>query len=125
MNQMSTVHPDAPRPPLARHGEPLWFDTLNAWTPERGHYLEQTAQVYLRRNATNTRWLIDGSSLDGYGLDGDHDDVQNCECPCERETECEAARDRADKAPLPNAIELLHLLAEALGYEAHKKPETH
>ncbi|WP_269207283.1 hypothetical protein [Rhodococcus opacus] len=35
---------------------------------------------------------------------------------CEDKDECNAIRDRMDRADLPSADDLLHLLAESLGY---------
>ena len=88
-----------------------------------GHYLEGTAKVYLRRNPANTNWILDSSGLDGSPLDAVYDDVEDSECACDfdsnddRTPEHRAAVDVAQAAELPNSVELLHLLADALGYE--------
>lgn len=42
--------------------------------------------------------------------------ARNSECMCEDKDECNAIRDRMDRADLPSADDLLHLLAESLGY---------
>lgn len=121
MTETSTVQTDAPQPPIAGHGEPLWFDTLNEWTPERGHYIEETVQVYLRLSADGTRWLVDGAAVDGCSLDSVLDRPRNSECPCNQRQDCATERHCAESVDLPNAEGLMRMLADTLGYELTKK----
>ncbi|MBO8150837.1 hypothetical protein HYG77_36645 (plasmid) [Rhodococcus sp. ZPP] len=86
---------------------------------ERGtHYIEESIWVYLMRDWDGTdRWVLDPVTVDGCGLDsGLEDGARNSECMCDNQAECSAIRDRMDKVYLPTAEELLHLLAESLGY---------
>ncbi|WP_052071044.1 hypothetical protein [Rhodococcoides fascians] len=93
-----------------------------------GHYLESDVRVFLRRNSANAGWLIDGATTDGYGLETSYERVEDRECACEfldeggtRTPEHVAATDAAEHAGLPDAEELLHLLADALGYTLTKQ----
>lgn len=90
-----------------------------AWRdlPGGSHFIEQTALVYLRLDDAGQRWIVDGSSVDGYPLDSAYDDLsaQRCECPCGQEAACEAARAAADRLPLPTGRELAALIIDALG----------
>lgn len=85
------------------------------------HKIEQTVKVYLLWDDENNEWVIDPITCDGSELDGstdgvvincgdhdDHEDVDN--------DVCEAEAVRAGLADLPNARELLHMLAEWFGY---------
>ncbi|SED97784.1 hypothetical protein [Rhodococcus koreensis] len=82
------------------------------------HYIEESIWVYLMRDWDGIdRWVLDPVTVDGCGLDsGLEDGARNSECMCEDQAECDAVRDRMDRAPLPSADDLLHLLAESLGY---------
>ncbi|MDV7357669.1 hypothetical protein R4282_32260 [Rhodococcus oxybenzonivorans] len=90
---------------------------------ERGtHYIEESVWVYLMRDWDGTdRWVLDPVTVDGCGLDsGLEDGARNTECMCEEKAECNAIRERMDKVYLPAAEELMHLLAESLGYTVTK-----
>ena len=65
---------------------------------------------------TAPRWIVDGPTVDGHPLDSAREDLAatNCECPCERPSECRAVLERADKLPLPTAAELVGLILEVL-----------
>lgn len=89
---------------------------------ERGsHYIEESIWVYLMRDWDGTdRWVLD-LTVDGYGLDsGLENGARNSECLCEDQAECNAIRDRMDRATLPTADDLMHLLADSLGYSVTK-----
>ena len=126
---MTTTHDVTPaHAQLDRNGASHSFHDLDDYDADKhGHYLEGACVVYLRRNSANTAWLIDGPTTDGYGLDTSHpeDDLvfDTDECPCghtprENEAKHVAAVDAVQS--LPNADELVHLLADALGYELRK-----
>jgi len=89
-----------------------------AWRdlPAGRHFIEQAVVVYLRLDDAGRRWIVDGSSLDGYALDSSHGDLsaQRGECPCAEDAACEAARAAADQLPLPTGRELAALIVEAL-----------
>ncbi|UOT03557.1 hypothetical protein MPY17_32240 [Rhodococcus opacus] len=90
---------------------------------ERGsHYIEESVCVYLMRDWDGTdRWVLDPVTVDGYGLDsGLENGARNSECMCEDQAECNAIRDRMDRAALPTAEVLMHLLADLLGYSVTK-----
>ncbi|AWN03675.1 hypothetical protein PBI_JACE_55 [Gordonia phage Jace] len=101
------------------------LDDAGAYDAEKhGHYIEGALKVYLRRNVANTAWLIDSPTNDGYGLDTAHPDYSlvydTDECPCgHTPRQPNKAHDAAINAirGLPNAEELLRLLADSLGYE--------
>ncbi|WP_016881389.1 MULTISPECIES: hypothetical protein [unclassified Rhodococcus (in: high G+C Gram-positive bacteria)] len=91
---------------------------------ERGsHYIEESIWVYLMRDWGGTdRWVLDPVTVDGHGLDsGLENGARNSECMCEDQTECNAIRARMDRAALPTAGDLLHLLADSLGYILTKR----
>ena len=87
------------------------------------HYIEESVWVYLMRDWDGTdRWVLDPVTVDGYGLDsGLEDGARNSECMCEDQAECNAIRDRMDRAALPTATDLMHLLADSLGYTLTKR----
>ncbi|QYA99721.1 hypothetical protein I1A62_00590 (plasmid) [Rhodococcus sp. USK10] len=82
------------------------------------HYIEESIWVYLMRDWDGVdRWVLDPVAVDGCGLDsGLENGARNSECMCEDREACDAIRDRMDRAPLPSADDLLHLLADSLGY---------
>lgn len=101
------------------------------------HYIEEHVKVYLVWDDGDRRWAIDPIIDPEYGeLDGLIDpDERGAECDCPRtdtlpgpgydqvpqdEREAreghEAALDRASEERLPDAVELLGLLADHLGY---------
>lgn len=87
-----------------------------SYLPEAPHYIETAVLVYLRLSDDGTHWIVDGASVDGYPLDSGRSEktATNDECACERDDECAALCDAADKIPLPNAEELAHLIQDAL-----------
>jgi hypothetical protein len=121
VTETSTVQSDTEQPVIGHHGEPIAYNTLAEWEPERGHYIEETVQVYLRLSADGTRWIVDGASIDGYGLDSVLDQPRNSECPCDQRQDCATARHRAESVDLPDGEGLMRMLAESLGYELTKK----
>lgn len=89
------------------------------------HKLEQTAKVYLLWDSEAQAWVVDPLTYDGGALDGSEDGVGVlCEnlpddewaAHGEYSPACDAEADNADRAGLPNAEELLRMLAQALGY---------
>ncbi|MDF3310458.1 hypothetical protein P3H15_36180 [Rhodococcus sp. T2V] len=79
------------------------------------HSIEESIWVYLMRDWDGIdRWVLDPVTVDCCGLDsGLENGARNSECMCEDRTGCDAVRDRT---ALPSADDLLHLLAESLGY---------
>lgn len=108
--------------PIGPHGSYRYFDTTCHYQPEQGHFIEDSVTVYLRLDDKSEKWIVDGPSIDGYPLDS-HDDnnPQNRECTCEDATACDKALEYGHKLPLPTAEQLMHLLAESLGYTLTKK----
>ena len=97
------------------NGSP-WF------TPEEhGHRLEHAAMVYLRRDSDNKSWLIDWPATQPERMDGVSGVVFDSECECDFDDEHTEAAEVARKSPLPTPLELLELLADALGYETRPK----
>ena len=90
------------------------------------HYIEESIWVYLMRDWDGIdRWVLDPVTVDGCGLDsGLEDGARNSECMCEDKDECNAIRDRMDRAALPSADDLLHLLAESLGYTVTRAAQS-
>lgn len=81
------------------------------------HYIEESVQVYLMRDPKGTdTWVIDPATIDGMGLSSNYDEIQNPECRCEQPDECAATVARMENVDLPDAEELLRMLADALGY---------
>ena len=89
------------------------------------HKLEQTAKVYLLWDSETQAWVVDPLTCDGMALDGSEDGVGVvCEnlpddewaAHGEYSPACDMEADNADRAGMPDAEELLHLLAQALGY---------
>ena len=80
---------------------------------DRGtHYIEESIWIYLMRDWDGIdRWVLDPVTVDGCGLDNG---ARNSECMCEDKDECTAIQDRMER--LPSTDDLLHLLAESLGY---------
>lgn len=85
------------------------------------HKIEEVARVYLLWDDATGEWVIDPICMDGSSLDGstdgvvincgdheDHEDVDN--------DVCEQEAVRAGLTNLPNARELLHMLADEFGY---------
>ncbi|WP_346923054.1 hypothetical protein [Glutamicibacter creatinolyticus] len=87
---------------------------------ERGsHYVEGAVRVYLMRDLADTdKWVIDPASF-GSSLELD-DEIINSECQCEKPQECDAVRTRMHHAEQPDGEELMHMLADALGYTVTK-----
>lgn len=113
MTTPTSTADDQPAPsPKRRDGNAHHYD----YRSDSPHYIEQTVSVYLRLADDETRWIVDSSSVDGYGLDSAHDDLSahNDECACGRPQECESTRVGADQLPLPTGAELITLLTEAL-----------
>lgn len=80
---------------------------------ERGHYIEESVQVYLRFE--NGCWVVDRPTVDGSALEPVfHTGARKEACECDDHSGCERARLRADKVPLPTGQELYALLGEAL-----------
>ena len=104
---MTTTRPD---------GHATHYD----YQPESAHFIEQTVMVYLRLSDGQTRWIVDGASVDGYGLDSSHTDetATNDECACGKDKECEAVRRKAETIPLPNGPELAQLILDAIPTES-------
>jgi hypothetical protein len=92
------------------------------------HKIEEAVRVYLVADFTTGRWVPDSATLDGYELFSDYEDGplrEACECGDENghAPDCDAFRKRAaDEFGLPDAHDLLLLLAEAYGYDL--KPRT-
>ncbi|PCK23277.1 hypothetical protein [Rhodococcus qingshengii] len=85
------------------------------------HYIEGAVQVYLMRDLDGTdAWVVDPSSF-GESLYSDHDKgLENGECRCGNPAECEAVKIRMAMANLPDGEELMHMLADSLGYTVTK-----
>ncbi|MDJ0403952.1 hypothetical protein QNA23_10705 [Rhodococcus erythropolis] len=124
MPQVSSVQSGTqyPVPEIAPHGSHLYFDSINEYRPEQGHYVEESVLVYLRLDDKSEKWIVDGSSIDGCALDTSNEDYPfNGDCTCENEEACTAALEHARKTRVPTGDELMHMLAEALGYTLTKK----
>ena len=83
------------------------------------HKIEETVKVYLLWDDQAGAWVIDPLTCDGAQLDGlERGAYINCADldVADDHGGCEAEADRANIAPLPNADELLRLLAGQLGY---------
>ena len=89
----------------------------------RAHYIEESVQVYLMRHPDGLdSWGIDPSCLDGYALDSSIDGYPlSEECLCGDDSNCERAAARMAEAHLPNAHQLLTMLADTLGYSLTKR----
>lgn len=100
------------RSPKRRDGNACRYD----YRSDSPHFIEQAVTVYLRMSDAGTQWIVDSPTVDGHSLDSAHYDLSahNSECACGNPDQCEAARQAAEKLPLPNAIELIALLANAL-----------
>lgn len=87
------------------------------------HKIEEVAKVYLQLNEDGTGWEIDPVTCDGSPLFGYDNGPIDDECMCGRSTSVEhmALIGRAEAMDLPTAEELLHLLAEELGYTVTKE----
>lgn len=80
------------------------------------HKIEEAVRVYLRLNDEGTAWEIDLPSIDGYALYSDYDDGPlNEDCECDDPEDCERVRRASLLLPLPNGVELFHMLGEATG----------
>jgi hypothetical protein len=81
------------------------------------HHIEESVAVYLHASPDGTSWGICDSATDGHALDSNYDRgplIESCECD-DTDT-CRAWVATLRKQPLPDAEQLLHLLADALGY---------
>lgn len=79
------------------------------------HDVEDSVRVYLHANEDGTEWEICDTTNDGDSLFSDYDGGPLTEgCECEDEETCKARRDRLAGENLPNAPELLKMLAEKL-----------
>ncbi|WP_431816620.1 hypothetical protein [Gordonia jacobaea] len=88
----------------------------------RAHYIEESVKVYLMRHPDGRdAWVIDPSCLDGYALDSSLDRPLSEECECGNEADCERVEARMAAAHLPNAHNLLEMLADTLGYTLTKQ----
>jgi hypothetical protein len=124
MNDLATSpvgNPTPARAPMRADGNRLWYDFetaepfIDPATGAAPHCVEHSVTVYLRLDDTGRRWIVDGQTVDGAALDA-YGDLHVSNCPCTDQAACSAVADAADKLPLPNAWELLHMLAAALDY---------
>lgn len=84
------------------------------------HYIEEGVRVYLMRDLSGTdTWVVDPSSF-GESLCSDYEDLENGNCLCGKPAECEAIKGRMAMANLPDGEELMHMLADSLGYTVTK-----
>ncbi|MEE2062195.1 hypothetical protein [Rhodococcus artemisiae] len=84
------------------------------------HYIEESVSVYLMRDLAGTNtWVIDPANFD-VALETNYDMPSNAECPCAVPEECAEIRHRMHFAPTPDGEELMHMLADALGYTVTK-----
>lgn len=85
------------------------------------HFIEEAVRVYLMRDLDGTdKWVIDPTCF-SEGLYSDYErGPVNSECRCGNPAECEAVKLRMDAAYLPDGEELMHMLADALGYTLTK-----
>lgn len=85
------------------------------------HYIEEAVRVYLMRDLNGTdAWVIDPSSF-GESLCTDYDEgLESGNCLCGKPDECEAVKGRMAMANLPDGEELMHMLADSLGYTVTK-----
>ncbi|WP_137725656.1 hypothetical protein [Prescottella subtropica] len=83
------------------------------------HYIGGTVRVRLMRDLSGTdSWVVDPASF-GTSLDLEHP-VENTECRCTDPDDCERIRMRMFLADLPDGEELMHMLADSLGYTVTK-----
>ncbi|GAB89072.1 hypothetical protein [Gordonia rhizosphera] len=96
-------------------------------TPAPGaHYIESGVKIYLMRDPAGLdRWVIDPSTVDGYALDPINDDMPiNEECCCEDAHGCDRALARMAAAHLPTGVQVMVMLADALGYTITAQDQT-
>lgn len=82
------------------------------------HVIEDAVSVYLMRDPDDQdRWVVAPLALDGSPLFSTHEGYpSNDECACDDKATCNAVLTRMTQSGLPTGEELLHLLADALGY---------
>jgi hypothetical protein len=79
------------------------------------HHVEDAVRVYLHANEDGTGWEICDTTNDGDSLFSDYDGGPLTEgCECEDEVTCKKRRDGLAGEYLPNAPELLKMLADKL-----------
>ncbi|WP_404316301.1 hypothetical protein [Prescottella equi] len=82
------------------------------------HYIEGAVRVYLMRDLAGIdQWVIDPAS---FGSSLPAEETSNNECRCARPAECADVRTRMHMAELPDGEELMHMLADSLGYTVAK-----
>ncbi len=88
---------------------------------QRGsHYIEDSLSVYVMRDLGGTdKWVLDPSTF-GESLYTSYEKPETGNCQCGKPEECEAAALRMGMASTPDAEELMHMLADHLGYTLTK-----
>ena len=86
------------------------------------HIIEDHVKVYLIFNSDAGKWEVDSCTNDGYPLFG-LDEGPEAVCNCDDESDpllnaCKLEAGRVwNEVRRPNSTELLHLLADSLGYQ--------
>ncbi|MET4614080.1 hypothetical protein ABIC28_005093 [Rhodococcus sp. PvR044] len=84
------------------------------------HYIEEVVRVPLMRDLDGINlWVLDPAALD-LAPESDYDGPQNRECRCGQPEECAVVVNEMAEESLPDAEELMHILATALGFTAIK-----
>lgn len=117
-NLVSELRPDGNRIRYDVADVEPFVDPATGLSP---HYIEESVNVYLRLDDKGQKWIVDSQALD-YALESDYEDGPlNQGCPCSSEGACEAIRQHAAaNVELPDAEELMIMLAEALQYSVKR-----
>lgn len=87
------------------------------------HHIEESVAVYLHASPDGTSWVICDTATDGYALESNYEQGPLTEsCECGDEHTCDAWADTLRAQSLPDAEQLLHLLADTLGYHLIPRP---
>lgn len=85
------------------------------------HYIEESVAIYLQRDPDGTdAWVLDPATLGG-PLESNYEEPEIGNCECNRHFACKAVADRMVEVSLPDAEDVMRMLADALGFTVEAK----